>query len=74
MESEDKDELAHLLENYPLNMLLLEMATIILDRIENAKVPVDLEKAGLSPKPHAVLQRSKRMRQAMQLQALAHII
>jgi hypothetical protein len=74
MEQEDKDSLEYLLEEYPLEMLLTEMATIIREHVEINMLPKAIENAGLHPHPHALTQRHTRLKQVQQLQELANRI
>jgi hypothetical protein len=63
-----------LLENYPVDMILTEMARQIEEAIEARRLSPEVEKAGLHPFPHALEQRGRRERVARQLRNYATII
>jgi hypothetical protein len=63
-----------LLANYPVAMILTEMARQIEKAVEARRLTPEVEKAGLHPFPHALEQRAQRMREVLQLQDLANRI
>jgi hypothetical protein len=60
-----------LLGNYPVDMILDEMARQIEDAIDARRLCPEVEKAGLHPFPHALTQRSKRELMVIQLRRFA---